>query len=183
MSGHVKILALLLDRGSDPDLGNSDGTTPAHYACQFGHLKVLELLVKRGADVNKRDADGDTPLDYARAFEQRECVDLLILNGARGIDMEDLPTVSKAQKVCAAASFSTLSVCPSDPSFSHDVPFSIPPSGPNSRHNQSSERSAEGRKTVRVPIVPGQGEGRGGPAQVRWVQSGVILQQGARCAT
>jgi ankyrin repeat protein len=181
ISGQVKILALLLDRGSDPDLGGSDGLTPAHLACQFGQLKVLELLVKRGADVNKRGANGDTPLDYARVFKQRECVDLLILNGAVGMDMEDLSTVSKAQKVCAAASFGALSVRPIR--HSHDVSLSIPPSGPNSRHHQSSERSAEGLKTVRVPIVPGQGEGRGGPAQVRWVQSGVVLQQGARCAT
>jgi hypothetical protein len=118
MAGHVKILALLLDRGSDPDLGGSDGTTPAHIACQVGQLKVLELLMKRGADVNKRDADGNTPLNLAKAFKQRECVDLLILNGARGMDMEDLPTVSEAQKVCAAASFGALSVCLSDPSFS-----------------------------------------------------------------
>jgi hypothetical protein len=69
VGGHVKILALLLDRGSDPDLGDSDGITPAHYACQFGHLKVLELLVKRGADLNKKDADGDTPLDHGRAYK------------------------------------------------------------------------------------------------------------------
>jgi hypothetical protein len=108
--GQVKILALLLDRGSDPDLGDCYGYTPAHYACKYGHLKVLELLVKRGADVNKKDVNGHTPLDIARTFKQRECVDLLISNGARGMDMKDLPTVSEAQKVCAAASFSALSV-------------------------------------------------------------------------
>jgi hypothetical protein len=35
---------------------------------------------------------------------------------------------------------------------------------------------------MRVSTVRGQGERRGGPAQVRRVQSGVVLQQGARCA-
>jgi ribosomal protein L16/L10AE len=35
---------------------------------------------------------------------------------------------------------------------------------------------------MRVHGVPGQGKGRGDPAQVSRVQSGVVLQQGARRA-
>jgi hypothetical protein len=178
--GHVKILALLLERGSNPNLGNSFGQTSAHAACQVGHLKVLELLVKRGADVNKKDADGNTPLDDARAYKQRECVDLLILNGAVGKNVDDLPTASEAMKVCAVALFSALSVRPI--LHFHDLSFSIPPLEIYSKRDQSSEGFPEGRQAVRVPCVWGQGEGRGGPAQVRRVQSGVVLQQGARRA-
>jgi ankyrin repeat protein len=70
---------------------------------------VLELLVKRGADVNKKDGQGNTPLDLARAFKQRECVDLLILIGAKLGSIKNL-VPSEALKVCAAASFSALSV-------------------------------------------------------------------------
>jgi hypothetical protein len=127
VAGHVKILALLLDRGSDPDLANILGHTPAFFASQVGHLKALELLVKRGADVNKKNANGETPLDYARAFKQRECVDFLILNGATGMDIKYIPTLPNAQKVCAAASFSNLSVRLI--LHSHDVSFSILLSG------------------------------------------------------
>jgi hypothetical protein len=35
---------------------------------------------------------------------------------------------------------------------------------------------------MRLTCVRGQGEGRGSAAQVSWVQSGVVLQQGARRA-
>ena len=54
--------------------------------------------------------------------------------------------------------------------------------GKDSIRHQRIEGHAEGHQTVRVPGVWGQGERRGGPAQVRRVQSGVVLQQGARCA-
>jgi hypothetical protein len=180
MSGQVKILALLLDRGSDPDLGGGDGATPAHYACQVGQLKVLELLVKRGADVNKKDVNGDTPLDIARVFKQRECVNLLILNGAVGRSIEDLEPVPEGYKVCAAELFYALSV--RSILHFHDVQFSILIPGKSSRRHQRYEGLPEGHPAVRVPGVWGQDEGRGGPTQVRRVQSGVVLQQGARCA-
>ncbi len=54
--------------------------------------------------------------------------------------------------------------------------------GSCSRIHQRRKGQAEGHQTVRVSTVRGQSEGRGGPAQVRRVQSGVVLQQGARCA-
>jgi hypothetical protein len=49
-------------------------------------------------------------------------------------------------------------------------------------NHQRCEGQTEGCQAVRVPGVRGQGEGRGGPAQVSRVQSGVVLQQGARRA-
>ena len=54
--------------------------------------------------------------------------------------------------------------------------------GKDSRRHQRRKGQPEGHQTVRVPGVRGQGERRGGPTQVRRVQSGVVLQQGARCA-
>ncbi len=54
--------------------------------------------------------------------------------------------------------------------------------GMDSRHHQELEGHAEGRQAMRVSTVRGHGDRRGGPAQVRRVQSGVVLQQGARRA-
>ena len=54
--------------------------------------------------------------------------------------------------------------------------------GKDSRRHQRRKGLPEGHQAVRVSTVRGQGERRGGPAQVRRVQSGVVLQQGARCA-
>ena len=45
--------------------------------------------------------------------------------------------------------------------FSYPVSFSLP--GNTSQRCQTSEGKAEGSETMRVPGVPGQGEGRGDP--------------------
>ena len=104
-NGHVKALALVLNRGADPNLANNYGVTAVHKACQLGHLKCIFLLVSRGADLNKKNVNGETPLDIARMFKQRECVDLLLANGAVGMNKKDLPPVSEDDKVCMSASF------------------------------------------------------------------------------
>jgi ankyrin repeat protein len=106
--GHVKLLALLLDRGANPKLANRRGTTAVHRACQYGHLKCLQLLRGRNAELSSTDGRGCTPLDIARLCKHPECVDLLLAAGATGMRKEDLPTVSDADKVRVAAS----SVCP-----------------------------------------------------------------------
>ena len=99
IGGHVKCLALLLDRGADPDLACGEGRTPAHAACQASHLKCLQLLIARGANFNAVNQNG-TPLDYARRYGHANCVELLIENNAVGeYCVEDLPTLSEADKV------------------------------------------------------------------------------------
>ena len=97
--GHVKLLALLLDRGSDPNLANKYGATAAHLACLGGHVKCLQLLTKRGANINIRDRNSQTPLDLARMYKHRECQDLLISNGAVGMDVADLGVLNEANQV------------------------------------------------------------------------------------
>jgi ankyrin repeat protein len=104
--GHVKLLALLLDRKADPNLANRYGTTAAHIACQNGHLKCLQLLRERNANLDSQNEDGETPLDIARMFKRLECIDLLLAAGASGMPKENLRPVSEAHKVRVAASFS-----------------------------------------------------------------------------
>ena len=99
-SGHVKLLALLLNRGADPSLANKMGATAAHLACQGGHVKCVLLLIKRGVNINTRDVHGYTPLDYARIFKHSECEDLLLSNDAVGMDVADFPVLGEAEKVC-----------------------------------------------------------------------------------
>lgn len=96
----MKLLALLIDRGADPNLANKYGVTAAHRACQFGHVKCLQLLKSRGADLSRKNVDDFTPLDWARQEKQPECVDLLIASEATGMNKEDLPPVPEANKVC-----------------------------------------------------------------------------------
>jgi ankyrin repeat protein len=99
-NGHLKLLALLLDRGADPDKVRKDGITAAHKACQHGFVECLQLLIKRNADLNKQSVQGLTPVDIARWFKQPECLHLLRANAAYGMINEDFPIGPEAVKVC-----------------------------------------------------------------------------------
>lgn len=96
----MKVLALLLDRGSDQNLANKVGFTAAHFACSAGgHVECIKLLIKRGANINMKTLDGFTPLDVARLCKHRECEDLLLSNDAVGVDVADIPVMDEADQV------------------------------------------------------------------------------------
>ncbi len=59
------IVALLLDRGADPEATDSRGNTVLHLAAQEGARETVELLLRRGANVNARRKDRATPLGAA----------------------------------------------------------------------------------------------------------------------
>jgi ankyrin repeat protein len=71
---HVPTVALLLERGGDPNAGLA---TPFHRFCRSfpenSGPEVLELLLEAGADPNRPNAHGATPmslfLEYARQAE------------------------------------------------------------------------------------------------------------------
>jgi ankyrin repeat protein len=71
------ITALLLEKGSNPNLQNSRGFTAAHYSARNGCHNSLQCLIERGANVFIRDAEGNRPLDRAKAMRESACIDLL----------------------------------------------------------------------------------------------------------
>jgi ankyrin repeat protein len=48
------VVALLLDRGADPNTAGENGYTPLHVAAQTGSLAMAEKLIAKGANVNAR---------------------------------------------------------------------------------------------------------------------------------
>lgn len=62
MQGRDDILAILIERGANPNIGNNRSTTPLHKAVQRGELKCVQVLVKAGAKINAQDEDLVTPL-------------------------------------------------------------------------------------------------------------------------
>lgn len=59
-SGHVGITRLLLERGAEPNDGES-----VFHATQYNRREVLDVLVEFGADISGRDAHwGNTPLGF-----------------------------------------------------------------------------------------------------------------------
>lgn len=68
-------LQLMLEKGADPNVINSDLSTPLHQAVLSHAPKTAQLLLSTGANPNAQDKDGATPLHYAvrlRAFKQIE---------------------------------------------------------------------------------------------------------------
>ena len=82
--GDRRLVALLLDRGADPNRGNAHGWTPLHQAGYGGSTEMARLLLAIGArpDVFAR-GDGGTPLVVALFWGHREVAELLAEHGVR----------------------------------------------------------------------------------------------------
>jgi ankyrin repeat protein len=99
-AGHLDVVQLLLDRGTDPSLANSD-VTPLMAAARRGHLDVVRLLLDRGADPSLADGDGDTPLMMAAWSGHVGVVRELVARGA-ALDAADPVTgVTAYHMACA----------------------------------------------------------------------------------
>ena len=83
-NGHLEVVRLLRDAGTDMDEACEDGgATPLHIASQNGHLEVVRLLCDAGADKDKACEDGSTPLYIASQNGHLEVVRLLCEAPAR----------------------------------------------------------------------------------------------------
>ena len=78
----VSQINLILDKGVDVNISNSEGDTPLHYACIKGHKEVAMALVDRGADVHARDVVQLTPLHFACINGNMELAMALVDRGA-----------------------------------------------------------------------------------------------------
>ncbi|KAF4485947.1 Ankyrin-1 [Colletotrichum fructicola Nara gc5] len=81
-NGHLDVVKLLLDKGADITVPNSDGWTPLNTASDNGHLDVVKLLLAKGADITVPNSDGWTPLNAASDSGHLEVVKLLFAKGA-----------------------------------------------------------------------------------------------------
>ena len=81
--GHLKAVALLLDRGAKVDAMDGEGVTPLILASYRGQTEVVKLLLERGADVNAREKrNGLSSLSHAVGRGDKELVKVLLAHGA-----------------------------------------------------------------------------------------------------
>ena len=59
---------MLIGRGADVTVQNSDGETPLHQALQRGQIDVACTLIEHGADVTAQNNGGWTPLHLVHQY-------------------------------------------------------------------------------------------------------------------
>jgi ankyrin repeat protein len=81
--GHLDMVRLLLEAGSDVHATNVEGRTVLHHANDAGHgVELNRLLLDHGAEVNVQDKRGATPLHFAAQWADPEVLGLLLKRGA-----------------------------------------------------------------------------------------------------
>ena len=81
-AGHLQLVHLLLESGSDKDALNNNNCSAIYLASANGHHQVVKLLLDIDADKNVSDLSGATPL-YAAAYNgHHRVVEVLLAAGA-----------------------------------------------------------------------------------------------------
>jgi len=79
---HLKIAEYLLEQGANPNLQDSDGMTPLHWAIRASNPQVARLLLSRGADPNIQNKGDDTPFAMALRLKQYGLFEVFLAHGA-----------------------------------------------------------------------------------------------------
>ncbi len=85
---HTDVIALLVDRGADPNAVAIGECVPIHMAATEGTAEAVEVLARGGADLNIPDDTGITALHYAALPGRLDVVQALIQHGA-AVNMKD----------------------------------------------------------------------------------------------
>ncbi len=79
----AEIVRILLERGADPNVQNSEGDTPLICATKYagGQAETVNALVSAGTNLAIKDKSGKTALDYAKAQDQQDAIAVLEKSG------------------------------------------------------------------------------------------------------
>lgn len=105
-AGSTEGVQVLFGIKADPNVKDSNGESPLHYAVLKNHKKVVEMLLNNGGNVNAKSHTGETSLHMALIEEFDEIAALLITRGAdvnipnnRGITPKQVGGFNKLKKM------------------------------------------------------------------------------------
>lgn len=76
-SGHLAIIAMLLDRSAYIDAESPNRTTPLMMAAMYGSPQAVKLLLQEGADPNVKNQQGLTALQFAQRGNRIDSVEAI----------------------------------------------------------------------------------------------------------
>lgn len=76
-NGHLEVLKLLVEQGSDVNKTDITGCSPLHAASRNGHMSCVKFLVEHGADFKLKSLKGNTPMIVAKANSQQKVAEYL----------------------------------------------------------------------------------------------------------
>ncbi len=80
---NLALVNLLLQKGADTEVRNSNRLLPLYFAVETAKTEIIETLLRNGADVNgANDRKNYTALHFAAQCDQKDTCELLLQNGA-----------------------------------------------------------------------------------------------------
>ena len=81
-NGDHPAVKALLTNDANPNMQDSCGKTPLHYAANYGIINIASTLLEHEADLTIKDGDENTPLHLATIYGHHEIAALLLEHGA-----------------------------------------------------------------------------------------------------
>jgi len=80
--GLENLFKILVEKGTDLNVGTNNGGTIIHFAAEGGSAEIINILIEKGFNYNEPDRYGWTPLHYAAQYGHKAAVELLVSKGA-----------------------------------------------------------------------------------------------------